>query len=139
MVKLSTIKISKQLEINGGALLLSRVKIGLNDYLALWDTGATKSCIDKSVVYKERARLSQIKLQKPFQSQSPNGERIENNVWRVPICISSNKVSTVDMLESSLPLGDILLGMDIIKQGTLLITTYNNIPYFSFEYPAVSE
>jgi len=104
-----------------------------SDFSALWDTGATKSCIRYAIA--KQLNLPQIG---------------ETEVLGVDgLCISDIYLASVglpnhvaipeiellgcnDSLDYSM-----LIGMDIINKGDFLINTFNGRTTFSFQMPAI--
>lgn len=101
----------------------------------VWDTGATRSAIDKRIVDElnltsvGKARLS-----------TANGEKIVNT-YRISM-ILPNEVIISNVLVSEVDLGedcDLLVGMDIISKGDFSITNKNGETVFSFRTPSIKE
>lgn len=102
---------------------------------AIWDTGASKSCISKRVV----DYLHLIPVGKSSISTA-NG-LADTNTYFVNIGLP-NSVMIPNIIVSCADLGnslDILIGMDIITYGDFSITNYNGRTTFSFRIPSVNE
>lgn len=101
--------------------------------IALWDTGASGSCISEKIAKK--LNLIPIGKQKIF---TPAGERIVN-VYLIDI-ILPNKVTvkSVAVCDSDIELQglDMLIGMDIIALGDFTITNYNQKTFFTYRMPS---
>lgn len=101
----------------------------------LWDTGASKSSIDKRVVNE----LGLTPIGKEMISTA-NGV-ISVNTYFVNLTLP-NHVTIKNVLVTCADLGndiDILIGMDIIRHGDFSITNTNNSTTFSFRIPSISE
>ena len=108
----------------------------LVEFTALWDTGATKTCVTKSVV--DDCGLTQIGFTKIRHAQGvadnvpvylanitlPNGVQIEG----IP-------VAQVDLGEGV----DVLVGMDIISMGDFAVTSPGGKTKFSFRFPSLAD
>lgn len=101
---------------------------------ALWDTGATSSCISHDVV----ASLSLIPTGKR-NIRTPSGSS-EVNTYLVDI-ILPNDVRIPDLIvcDSEIGAQDIgmLVGMDVINKGDLAVSNYNGRTTFSFRIPSI--
>lgn len=121
------------------ALILSKTRDTTKDYTpkmwsAIWDTGATKSCITQKIVDD----LSLIPVGRT-SIKTANGETIVNTYF-VDIGLP-NGVMVPNVLVSCADLGkdiDILIGMDIISLGDFSITNFNRKTIFSFRIPSVT-
>jgi hypothetical protein len=102
---------------------------------ALWDTGATNTCISKEAA----AKLSLIAVSKTTMHSAseasiasvykvniglPNGVMVEN----VAVA-ESNNICTQGF--------DLLIGMDIILLGDFAVSNYNGQTMFSFRFPSI--
>lgn len=102
---------------------------------AIWDTGASKSCIDKRVA----EYLHLIPVGKA--SISTANRLADTNTYFVHIGLP-NGVMIPNVLVSAADLGnslDVLIGMDIISYGDFSVTNYNGRTTFSFRIPSVTE
>lgn len=103
--------------------------------LALWDTGATGTCISTEVVNK--------------LGLSPTGKRIirtpsgtsQVNTYLVSIILPNNvNIKDIEVCDSEIGnqgIG-ILIGMDIINAGDFAVSNYKGITTFSFRIPSKS-
>lgn len=101
----------------------------------LWDTGASKSSIDKRVVDE----LGLIPIGKGMISTA-NGV-VSVNTYFINLTLP-NHVTVKNVLVTGADLGnniDILIGMDIIRHGDFSITNMNNSTTFSFRIPSIEE
>lgn len=102
------------------------------DFNAIWDTGATNSCITKKVIDHLKLKpISITKVSGAFGSEM-------RNVYLVSIWLP-NKVGfpNVMVTECDLKDGDAIIGMDIIAAGDFAVTNKNGITIFSYRYPSL--
>lgn len=103
---------------------------------ALWDTGATRSCISKAAI----DRLGLIPIGQSM-AQTPSGERMLP-LFIVDVMLRNN-VIVKDVLVMGSEIGsqgiDLLIGMDIIGIGDFAVTNVNGNTVFSFRAPSVEE
>lgn len=101
--------------------------------IALWDTGATGTCISKDLA--QRLRLQPIGMQ---QIQTPSGKAIVNQ-YKMHIVLN-NEIIIPDVSVIDSEIGnqniDILIGMDIITLGDFGISNYEDRTQFSFRLPS---
>ena len=101
--------------------------------LALWDTGATATCISTDVVEV----LGLIPIGKRT-IQTPSGQGIVNT-YNVNILLP-NDVYIADIVVSDSSIGSqglgALIGMDIIRRGDFSVSNYNGQTTFSFRVPS---
>lgn len=101
--------------------------------VALWDTGATGTCISKELVQK--LKLQPIGMQ---QIQTPSGTAIVNQ-YKMHIVLN-NEIIVKDVSVIDSEIGnqniDVLIGMDIITLGDFGISNYENKTQFSFRIPS---
>lgn len=101
----------------------------------LWDTGASKSSIDKRVV--DDLGLTPVGR---GMISTANGVVLVNTYF-INLTLP-NHVTVKDVLVTGADLGnniDVLIGMDIIRHGDFSITNMNNSTTFSFRIPSISE
>lgn len=95
-------------------------KIGC--YMALWDTGSTRTCISKRIA-KELGLKPKSKFKK-------------HKEYEASIRLASDfSFSDIELLEYKMPPGiDVIIGMDIISKGELVFIPdpENRIGYFRF-------
>ncbi len=100
---------------------------------ALWDTGATNSCISEEVV----TNLGLIPTGK-VNMQTPAGNA-EHNTYLVDIKLPNN-VLINDLQVSDSKIGSqgigMLVGMDIISKGDLAVSNYKEKTVFTFRIPS---
>lgn len=121
------------------ARLTNDVSISQNNetisVLALWDTGASSTCISAEVA----KRLSLIPT--GMKNIHTAGGIRQVNTYLVDITLPNNvSVSGVEVCDSEI--GDqgigILIGMDIITKGDFSVSNFNNTTVFSFRIPSRS-
>lgn len=103
------------------------------DAKALWDTGATSSCISHATATK----LSLTPIGKR-NIATPSGCAVVNTY-----CIDiklPNDIIIQDIIVSDSEIGgqgiDVLIGMDIITKGDFTVSNYNNVTVFTFRTPS---
>jgi len=100
---------------------------------ALWDTGATRTCISKEVV----TELCLIPLGKK-RMLTPSGPLIVNT-YQIDILLPNN-VTVPDVVVCDSEIGaqgiGVLVGMDIINLGDFAVSNYNGKTAFSFRIPS---
>lgn len=100
---------------------------------ALWDTGATGTCISKELVQK--LKLQPIGMQR---IQTPSGTAIVNQ-YKMNIMLNKEViVKNVSVIDSEIGNQniDILIGMDIITFGDFGISNFEDKTQFSFRVPS---
>lgn len=100
---------------------------------ALWDTGATTSCISEYVVKKlALVPTGRINIATPSSVS-------ERNTYLVDIILPNNfKVCDLMVVDSEIGAQNIgmLIGMDIIMQGDFSVSNYNKQTVFTFRVPS---
>ena len=105
-----------------------------NEWIGIWDTGATTTCITTKVASK----LGLIPTGTAITSTA-GGDK-ECNTYCIDIILPNNVVVTnLTVFEVHLNDGDVLIGMDVIKFGDFTITNYNGKTKLSFRIPSVQE
>ena len=105
------------------------------DFRAIWDTGATATCITRDIV--EACGLMPVGV---TQIHTANGVR-QTETFLVNITLPNGFIVenvTVAMTDVG-PGADALIGMDIITQGDFAVTNRNGTTVFSFRMPSVVE
>lgn len=124
--------------------LKSKVKLGLlllinetkhefkEDFLALWDTGATNSCIKNSIA----VRYS-LPVCRQLVCRGAYGKKKVNSYLVSLLLPNNDLIHEIELIscDDSI-LVDMLIGMDIITRGELIINNYNGITAYSFQIPA---
>lgn len=99
---------------------------------ALWDTGATTTCISYNI-----AKKLELPVFGKSHIQTPSGE-IDVNTYLINI-ILPNDVEVKDVQVCDSAIGDqnldVLIGMNIISQGDFSVSNYNGKTTFSFRTP----
>ena len=104
-------------------------------FVAIWDTGATRSVISQKVV--EACGLEAIGVQKVYHAQ---GEASDVEAFLVNIGLPNNVEFqglrvTLGVLRSA----DVLIGMDIIGRGDFAVTNRDGKTKFSFRIPSQAD
>lgn len=101
--------------------------------VALWDTGATGSCIAMDVV--EQLKLERMGFQK---MRTPSGTR-DAGIYQVDVLLP-NHVLIESLIVCDSEIGEqgigLLIGMDIIKRGDFAVSNYGGKTAFSFRLPS---
>lgn len=100
---------------------------------ALWDTGATGTCISKELAQK--LKLAPIGMQ---QIQTPSGVGTVNKYQMHIVLNNEVIIPNVTVIDSEIGNQniDILIGMDIITLGDFAISNFENKTQFSFRIPS---
>ena len=118
-------RLTNQVTITNGSSSMNAV--------ALWDTGATGTCISTDVA----AQLGLIPTGKK-NIQTPSGSS-QVNTYLVTITLPNNvNISDVEVCDSAIGSQGIgvLIGMDIITKGDFSVSNYNGQTVFSFRIPS---
>ena len=102
--------------------------------LALWDTGATGTCLSKDVVES----LGMVSTGK-IEIKTPSGKS-EVSTYLVDLVLQNNvRVTDVQVCESEIGEQGIgaLIGMDIITMGDFAVSNKDGKTCFSFRIPSV--
>jgi|BioPla2DNA2_1021312.scaffolds.fasta_scaffold02238_3 hypothetical protein len=118
--------------------LKNNVLVGVSDSnseptqaLALWDTGATRSVINKNVAGK--LDLQPVSIQ-PISTASGD---IDANCYYVDLYLPNHiLIQKLFVYEGTLSGCDMLIGMDIIGIGDFAVTNYMGKTVFSFRIPS---
>ncbi len=103
----------------------------INNYIAIWDTGATNSVISQKVINE----LSLKSIGKTRVS-TVGGNGIADR-FSVNILLPNQVIfSTLQVTQGIITGADVLIGMDIISQGDFSISRKDNKTLFSFQYPS---
>ena len=111
--------------------VISKETFMTRNCIAMWDTGATGSAISINLV-------NQLKLKEKGTTTraTANGDII-CKTYKINICIDKMHIENLHVHALDMPNFDILIGMDIIRQGNFSIsgTPFNKV--FSFCVPSV--
>lgn len=101
------------------------------EYKAVWDTGASETCISSTVV----ADLGLVLVGQ--QTNSTTGGTCDSNIYIIDILLPNNvKLTEVKVSEVYLEDCDLLIGMDIIKFGDFLVSNFEGQTKFTFRIPS---
>jgi hypothetical protein len=128
--------------------IITEIQISNCNFYALWDTGSWHSAISSNVI-------NQLNLIPIGETSAGTAGNVLNNVpvFRIDLSLIAEGVSILfpklNVLEINLGrkhydyLGDgvrvevdVIIGMDIIKNGDFKITQLNNRTFFSFTFPS---
>lgn len=122
------------------ALILSNIRDNSTELVpklwsAIWDTGATKSCITKRVAED----LKLIPVGKTTIGTANGNAEVDTYFIDIGL---PNGMAIQQILVSCADLGqdiDVLIGMDIISLGDFSITNFNGRTTFTFRIPSIVE
>lgn len=99
---------------------------------ALWDTGATMSCVSKEI--SEKLNLVPIGMK---EIHTPSGKGIVNH-YKLSMIINYLEISNFDVFGSEIGSQgiDMLIGMNIISMGDFTISNYHGKTIFNFRIPS---
>ena len=98
---------------------------------ALWDTGATNTVISPEIV--EILGLKQTGK----SSISAYGGIVETCTYKIDLCFENGyKIQNLEVMSGDYSDYDVLIGMDVITQGDLLISTVEGKTSFCFRMPS---
>lgn len=107
-------------------------------YNALWDTGATATCISNKIV--QELGLKPITYTQVYgvngQSQAPVFVVSVHVLSEGKLVVPQQRVILANLESQDF---DVIIGMDIISQGDFAISGYQGKSCFSFRYPALEE
>lgn len=106
-----------------------------SEFIALWDTGASVTCISSDVV----TRLGLVATGKKT-IKTPSGSSTVNT-YLISVTLPDNmNIPDVEVCDSKI--GDqgfdVLIGMDIITKGDFAVSNFNGTTVFTFRIPSVS-
>ena len=123
--------------------LLNKAVISYNgtneEVFALWDTGATGTCISTEVAHQLGLISTGMK-----NIQTPSGSS-QVNTYLVDIILPNNvRIPNVEVCDSAIGTQQIgqhslgmLIGMDIINLGDFTVSNHNGQTVFSFRMPSM--
>jgi len=121
--------------LTGNNVKLDNLDPAKNEFIALWDTGATNTVITQKVV-------DTLNIQ-PFtfcDSSGAGGDGGRRPVYRVCIYLPNHTCFIDVPVIQWNPQGcDLLLGMDIIGTGDFAVTNFNGKTVFTFRSPSVEK
>lgn len=104
-------------------------------YTAIWDTGATHSVINQTVV--KDLGLAPIAITEVYHAQ---GKKTDANVYLVNIGLPNGVgFPNIRVTEGDLHGADVLIGMDIIGRGDFAVSNYQGRTCFSYRYPSLKK
>ena len=103
------------------------------DLTAIWDTGATKSVITKTVAQKLNLKLAAITTVNTAKGS------YETSCYYIDLFLPNKVVIPKLLVMEGEISADILIGMDVIGQGDFAVSSFNAKTSFSFRIPSCSE
>jgi len=103
-------------------------------YNALWDTGASTTCISRQIV-------KDLKLEsRSVAFNYTAGGKIISNIYCINLLLP-NRIVIKGLFVACCDLDDtdILIGMDVITQGDMAISNYEGKTTFSFRVPTAEK
>lgn len=115
--------------------LITNIEIKNYKFKALWDTGATKTCIPQLVV----TQLGLIPIGEGLISSASQTDKTSKFIIDIllPSSIRIEKIEVYGMINKDIE--HLLIGMDIITLGDFLITNNNNQTVLNFGLPSLLE
>ena len=104
----------------------------LENFTAIWDTGATHTAISSSVVKKCKLRPIGMTKVSTASGVTTASVYLINIVLPNSVAFSRIKVTEGEMGTGA----DVLIGMDIMKIGDFAVTNHNRKTVFSFKVPS---
>lgn len=101
-----------------------------NKYIAIWDTGATGSCISERVVQDMHLQPTGMVKMQTASGVEDMKTYVVDLLLPNGVAFSSIKVTGVVLQEA-----DVLIGMDIIGSGDLAVSTHEGVTIFSYRHP----
>ena len=101
---------------------------------ALWDTGATTSCISKNVVDE----LGLIPIGKKRIS-TPSGQDCRDTFFVNIYLPNKVVIPNIEVVVTDIIGFDVLIGMDIIGLGNFAVSNFNKKTVFTFRIPSLQE
>ena len=102
-----------------------------NEFMAIWDTGATRSVISDRVV-----AACELKPMTSVQVHGVHGPST-TPVFLVNLVLPNKvRVPGLPVTLGKLGEADVLIGMDIIGRGDFAVTNFDGKTYFSFRMPS---
>ena len=118
-------------------------KFKVNEYLAIWDTGATHSAITKKVASDLGLKPTGMKEVKHAKGKSLANTYLLNITLPNKLMIGQIRATEVDLIPDDNLSDDkqpqILIGMDIIGMGDFAVTNLDGKTTMSFRFPSVAE
>lgn len=102
-------------------------------FKAIWDTGATASCITNKVV--QECGLQPIGM---VRVEGVGGVCHVNAYLINALLPNKVGISELKVTEGKITSADVLIGMDIIHKGDMAISNHQNKTKFSFRIPSVA-
>ncbi len=118
-------------------------EVKLKEFTAIWDTGATNSCITKKVASELGLLPTGIAEVRHADGKSSVNTYLVNISLPNKIMVGQVRVTEVQLIsDANIPDDNqpqLLIGMDIIGMGDFVVTHANGNTTFSFRVPSVKE
>ena len=118
-------------------------RVEINEYLAIWDTGATHSAITKKVVDDLGLKPTGARETRHADGKSINNTYLVNISLPNRVMVGQVRVTEVKLIPDGNTSDDqqpqLLIGMDIIGLGDFAVTNADGKTTFSFRVPSVEE
>ncbi|MEK7629184.1 MAG: retropepsin-like aspartic protease [Patescibacteria group bacterium] len=118
-------------------------QVRLNEYSAIWDTGATHSAITKKVADDLGLKPTGIAEVRYGSGKASTNTYLVNISLPNNVMVGQVRVTEVQLVsDSNIPESQqpqLLIGMDIIGMGDFAVTNVNGITIFSFRIPSIKE
>ena len=105
----------------------------LEEFIAIWDTGASSSVITQRVV--DACDLKPVGMTKVHTA---NGEAVSEVYMVCIMCPNQQGFSTLRVTRGKLKGCDVLIGMDVIGSGDLAVTNKDGKTMMSYRWPSVA-
>lgn len=118
-------------------------QIKLNEYFAIWDTGATHSAITKKVVDDLELKPTGVRETRHADGKSINNTYLVNISLPNGLMVGQVRVTEVKLIPDDSATDDkqpqLLIGMDIIGMGDFAVTNFESKTTMTYRYPPVEE
>lgn len=120
-----------QVYISQASILNNNENNEKHQYIAIWDTGATKTAISKKVV--EECKLEPTGMTRV----STAGGIVSVETYIVDILLPNNVVfPNLEVTSADLNATDVLIGMDIMNKGDFSVSNFEGKTKFTFRMPS---
>ncbi|MFY9463288.1 MAG: aspartyl protease family protein [Candidatus Sungiibacteriota bacterium] len=118
-------------------------RVEFNEYIAIWDTGATHSAITKKVADELGLKPTGVVEVRYGDGKSPTNTYLINIALPNNVMFGQLRVTEAQLIPDDNTSDDqqpqLLIGMDIIGMGDLAVTNANGKTILSFRVPSVAE
>ncbi len=103
-----------------------------NEFIALWDTGATSTCVTPNVLAS--VQLPQVGIRQCGDPSGVRNRRVFLGCLYLPNQVYFDRIELIEV--DQIAGADMLIGMDIISLGDFAITGSQGKTVFSYQYPS---